>query len=58
MKNLKGQYNFEDLDNEDIEEAYWHELDKRQGEYSPNSRATVKNTKPSHFRNSDDEIRD
>ncbi len=58
MKNLKNQYNFEDLDDENSEEAYWEELDKRQGDYSPNSRVSAKNIKPSHFRNSDDEIRD
>ncbi len=58
MKNLKSQYNFEDLDEENIEEAYWEELDKRQGDYSPNSRVSAKNIKPSHFRNSDDETRD
>jgi len=58
MKNLKNQYNFEDLDDENIEEAYWEELDKRQGDYSPNSRVSAKNIKPSHFRNTDDEFRD
>ena len=58
MKNLKNQYNFEDLDNEDIEEAYWEELDKRQGDYSPNSRVSVKHTKPSNFKQIDDEFRD
>lgn len=36
MKNLKNQYNFEDLDDEDIEEAYWEELDKQRGSVSSN----------------------
>jgi hypothetical protein len=57
MKNLKYQYNFEDLDDEDIEEAYWEELDKRQGDHNPNSRVSVKTKSPRKIER-DDEFRD
>jgi hypothetical protein len=29
MKNLKNYYNFEDLEDGDIEEVYWEELNKQ-----------------------------